>query len=187
MPGAASQASPVPAGISPDAVVSGIRSDPASGQVRIDLDESHSKEIAGSADSEAIQELLLRAVRDQGNPGLRVQSVEILKDHSRSAIVRQALLQALAHDANPGVRLKALEGLTAFSSSDDSVRKALTHALLTDANPAVRIQAIDVLTKDRDEALVGVYQEIVRTEGNNYVRLKCRDALRQMNASEGAF
>ena len=81
------------------------------------------------------------------------------------------------------MRLKALEGLASFSSSDETVRKALTQALLTDANPAVRIQAIDLLTKDRDEALVGVLQDIVRTEDNNYVRLKCRDALRQMNAS----
>ena len=188
MPGTSSQANTVPAGfVSPDAVVSGIRSDPASGQVSIDVDETHNKVSSGSPDNAAIQELLLRALRDQANPGLRVQSVEILKDHTRSASVRQALLAALAHDANAGVRLKALEGLKAFASSDESVRKALTHAVLTDSNPAVRIQAIDLLTKDRDEALVGVYQEIVRTEGNNYVRLKCKDALRQMNASEGAF
>jgi plasmid stability protein len=190
LPGSASQTSSTVAGFSPDSVVSGIRSvqpDPTTGQIRVDLDETHSKVITGSADSAMIQELLLRAVRDQANPGLRVESIEILKNHSGSAGVRRALLQALARDPNPGVRLKALEGLKAFSSSDEEVRKALTQALLSDKNPAVRIQAIDLLTKDRDEALVGVLQALVQTEDNNYVRIQCQNALRRMNASEGAF
>ena len=177
------------AGFSPE-MVSGIRSvqpDPSSGQVRIALDETYSKVVTGSPDSSEIQQLLVRASRDQGNPGLRVESIEILKDHSASASVRRALLHALTRDPNPGVRLKALEGLKHLPSSDLEVRQALTRALLSDQNPAVRIQVIEVLTEDSDEALVGVLQGLIQKEQNNYVRIRCRDALRQMNASVGAF
>jgi hypothetical protein len=169
-------------------VVSGIRSvSPGpSGEVQIALDETRSQLITGSPRSEMIQKLLLSAARNQANPGLRVESIEILKDHSDSEKVLEALLQALARDPNPGVRLAAIEGLKPLAS-EAKVRDVLTRALVTDGNPAVRIQAIELLTQRRDDALVGVLQDLVQKDENNYVRMRCRSALREMNASVGAF
>jgi anti-sigma factor RsiW len=168
-----------------DGVVSGIRATPA-GQVQIDLDQTNRRVVKGTLEDQEIRSLLLRAARDQANPGLRVESVTLLKDMSQNAQVRQALLQALAHDPNPGVRLKALEGLRPFAS-EPQVRDALTEALKEDENSGVRIEAIDVLTQDHDEALVGVLQALVQSEQNNYIKLRCKKVLRDMNASVGAF
>jgi hypothetical protein len=39
----------------------------------------------------------------------------------------------------------------------------------------------------RDDSMVGVLQNLVQTEDNNYVRLKCEKALKDMNASIGTF
>src|SRR2546426_140236 len=74
------------AGFIPMGVVSGIRSvSPGpSGDVQIALDETTSRLITGSPKRPDIQQLLLSAARNQVNPGLRVESIEILKDHSDS-------------------------------------------------------------------------------------------------------
>jgi HEAT repeat protein len=133
-----------------------------------------------------IRQLLLAAARDENDPGLRVESVGILKDHAASTEVRAALLNAVAHDANPGVRIKALEGLKSFAA-DAEVRKTLAQLLLKDENPGLRIQAIDMLTSNHDESMVGVLQNVVGKEDNSYVRWRCEKALKEMNASVGTF
>jgi HEAT repeat protein len=111
--------------------------------------------------------------------------VDLLKNRTGSVEVRDALLNALS-DTNPGVRLKALEGLKPLAA-DPQVRKTLAQVLLADDNPAVRIQAVDLLVSHRDDAMVGVLQNLVQREDNGYVRLKCEKALKEMNASIGTF
>ncbi len=173
----------------PELVVSTIRSvqpDADPGRVQIAFDETRRRVLNGSLDDQNIQRLLLSAARDEANAGLRVDSIDLLKNHSASTEVHSALLAALGHDSNAGVRLKALEGLKSMSSDEDT-RRALVRALLTDNNPGVRVQAIDLLMQQRDESLVGVLQSVVRKDQNNYVRLKCQNALQEMNASVGTF
>jgi HEAT repeats/Putative zinc-finger len=173
----------------PEMVVSTIRSvqpDPVSGRILISLDETRRRTMTGNVEDRNIQRLLLAAARDEANPGLRVDSIDLLKAHIDSAEVRRALLAALQHDPNSGVRLKALEGLRSMTADADT-RRVLAGALLNDDNPGVRVQAIDMLMQERDESLVGVLQNVVRNEQNNYVRLKCQSALQDMNASVGTF
>jgi HEAT repeat protein len=158
----------------------------ASGGVQIAVDETRRRLVSGRLDDQKIQRLLLAAMRDETNPGVRVESMEILKNRSDSREVRAALLQALLHDQNPGVRLTALEGLKRFGT-DAEIRKTLARVLLTDDNPGMRIQAIDVLTAQRDDSIVGMLQTLVRKEDNNYVRMRIQNALREMNASIGTF
>jgi len=176
------------AGTAPDSIVSSIRSvqPDNAGRVQISLDETHRRVVSGRLDDQNIQRLLLAAAREQDNPGVRVESVELLKDRSASAEVRSALLEAVTSDANPGVRLKALEGLKSFAG-DAEVRKTLAQVLLEDDNPAVRIQVIDLLIAHKDDATVSVLQTLVGKEDNGYVRMRCQNALREMNASVGTF
>jgi len=163
-----------------------VQPDP-SGRVQIVLEETRQRVLTGRPEEEPIQRLLLAAAREANDPGLRVESVEILRQRSQSEGVRQALLEALQHDPNAGVRLKALEGLKAFAGEPE-VRDALASALLRDQNPGVRIQAIDLLTQAKQqEAIVGVLQELLGREDNNYIRLRCQRALQDMNASVGTF
>jgi len=176
------------AGTTPDAIVSSIRSvqPDSTGRVQIALDETHRRVISGLLDDQNIRRLLLAAAREPDNPGVRVESVELLKDHSASAEVRSALLEAVTHDTNPGVRLKALEGLKSFAGDPD-VRKTLAQVLLKDVNPGVRMQVIDLLIAHKDDATVSVLQTLVGKEDNSYVRMRCQNALRDMNASVGTF
>ena len=180
---------PAPATVpSSDAVISTVRSvqpDP-SGGVQISLDETRRRIVSGNRNDSNIQRLLLAAARDENNPAVRVESVDILKDDPVTPEVRSVLLWAAMHDPNPGVRLKSLEGLKPMAA-DAEVRKTLSQVLLTDSNPGVRIQAIDMLTERRDDSVVGVLQHVVQREDNNYVRLRCEKALKDMKASVGTF
>jgi HEAT repeat protein len=158
----------------------------ASGRVQIVVEETSQRTLSGMMGDENIQRLLISATRNSADPGVRVESMDLLKGNGASADVRQALIHALQNDTNPGVRLKALEGLRA-SANDAETRKALAHSLLTDDNPSIRTQAIDLLVQKKEPAMVGVLQEVMRKEDNDYVRLRCRKVLHDMKASVDTF
>ncbi len=153
------------------------------GRIQIVVDETRSRVISGRLDDEPIRKLLISAAKDPSDPGLRGESVEILRHQPDSDEIRGALLNALQHDTNDGVRLKAIEALKPYAAHPD-VRKALADILLHDNNPGVRTQAIDLLTlNNREGQLVGVLQELMRKEQNTYVRERCERVLRDRKAS----
>lgn len=156
------------------------------GRVQIVVDETRQRVLSGGIDDPNIRMLMISASREQSDPGLRAESVDLLKSSCGSNDVREALLQALQHDNNSGVRLKALEGLRPYASRPE-VRKALSHALLSDDTPAIRTQAIDLLTASRHTDVVGVLQQVMEKEHDNYIRSRTIRALHEMNASAGTF
>ena len=156
------------------------------GGVQIVLDETRQRVVSGNMEDQAIRQLLLAAAKESSDPGLRVESVEMLCSRSQEAEIRNVLLAVLEHDANPGVRLKALEGLKAFAK-DQQTRQVLSRVLLKDTNSGVRSAAIDVLTSVNSQDTVGTLQELMRREDNDYVRLRTRKALSEMKASPGIF
>ncbi|MFN7994685.1 MAG: HEAT repeat domain-containing protein [Bryobacteraceae bacterium] len=179
---------PAAASLTPESAISSVRSiqpTPAGG-VQIVLDETRRRVVSGPLDDSNIQRLMLVAAHDETNPGVRVESVDILKSHSDSSEVRNLLLNRLVQDPNPGVRLQAIEGLQAFTAEPD-VRKVMAQVLLQDDNPAVRIQAVNALTSHTDDNMVGLLQNVVQKEDNTYVRRRCEKALKDMNASIGTF
>jgi hypothetical protein len=165
--------------------VRSIQSDP-SGKVQISVDEIRRHVVTGAKDDPRIRELLLSGAREEENPGVRVDSIDMLKGRADSEEVRQTLVYAVTHDPNAGVRLKALEGLKPYAG-DPSVRRTLAAVLQKDENPGVRVQAIDVLTSHRDEAMVGVLQDVAQRENNNYVRARLTRFLEDMKASVGTY
>ena len=157
------------------------------GKVQIVLDETRQRVVSGRLDEEPIRKLLLTAAKDPSDPGLRVETVEILKSRSEEDDIRSALVNSLLHDSNSGVRLKALDALKPYAAQAD-VRKALGQALLHDDNPGVRTQAIDLLTHNKNEdQMVGVLQELMRKEQNTYVRDRCGRLLREAKASVDTY
>ena len=173
---------PAPAGFA----VSGIQTVTSpSGEDQIVLDGTRTAQVMGSVNDEQIMRYLRTAATQAPNPGVRVESVEILKDHPGSAEVRRTLVDAL-DDPNPGVRLMALQGLKPVAAEAE-VHRALTSALLADENPGVRVRVIEILTERKDHDIVGVLQVLVQKEENNYVKIQCQKALRAMKASEGHF
>jgi len=169
--------------------------EPASdGRVQIVLDETRQRVISGRLDDAKIRGLLLSAAKDPSDPGLRVETVDILNTRAQSAEVRDALIYALRHDQNAGVRLKAMEGLKPFTREAD-VRSAMSQVLLNDENPGLRTQAIDWLTGGSvadqpaaDPQIINTLQELMqRGEPQDYVRERSRRALETMKASAEAY
>lgn len=158
----------------------------SAGHVQLTVDEVQRRVVSGSLDEPRIQQLLLEAVREESNPGVRVESIGVLKNSGDSEQVRRALIDAVSHDPNPGVRLKALEGLKPWAGEPD-VRKMLANVLLKDDNAGVRVQAIDLLEAHHDDSIVGVLQDVVRTEDDGYIRNRARDLLQTMKASVGTY
>ncbi len=183
-------ATPAPgisAGLSPQPVtrVRYLTPDP-SGQVQVQVEETRQHTYSGSTNDEQIRRLLMAAARDSSDPSVRAESMDLLSAGRPSAELRPVLLYALQHDPNPGVRLKALDALKPVAGVPE-VRDTLARILLADDNPGVRAGAIDLLVQHKEESTVPVLQELVQKENNSYVRLRCRKALEDMNASVGTF
>ncbi len=157
-----------------------------SGGVRIVVDETRERVFSGGLGEAPIQRLLLQAAQNPVDPGLRLDSLDILRAQSGSPAVRGALVEALRSDPNAGVRLKAIEGLKPYGA-DPQVRSVLAKVLLSDDNVGVRAQAIDLLVAHNGTAIVGVLQELMEKERDGYIRQRCQQALEAMNASMEAF
>jgi hypothetical protein len=156
------------------------------GRVQIVVDETTQRTLSGTLDDQKIQSLLLTAAKDPSDAGLRVESVNLLKNQPQSAEIRSALLYAVQHDSNAGVRLKALDGLKDFAD-DPETRKSLTQVLLKDDCPGVRKEVIDMLIQHHADSMVGVLQEVMGKEQNGYIRMRCQRALHDMNASAETY
>lgn len=156
-------------------------------RVRILFDQVRPREIIGRVEDADVRQLLLAAMKDPTDPGIRVDSLEMLKDDD-SSDVRDALLYSVQHDTNAAVRLRALEGLQRFAG-DQTTRNTLKFVLEHDDNPAVRAEAIDALAPanqlvEFSPDLAGTLEQIARSEReNDYVRLRSIQLLREMRAS----
>jgi anti-sigma factor RsiW len=166
----------------------------ANGRVQITLDETRQRIVSGGLDEQPIRELLMEAVRDPNDPGLRADSVDLLNTRvntpAQSVEIRDALIYTLQNDQNHGVRFKALEGLKAFAH-DPEVRSALSQTLLSDDDPGIRTQAIDLLIQgsgeNLDRQVIGTLQQLMLHEDNAGVRQRCQRVLASFNASPGIY
>lgn len=156
------------------------------GHIEIAVDDVRRRVVTGSIGDPAIQALLVGAVRDEANPGVRVESIGALGNSGESDEVMHALIGAVTRDPDAGVRLKAIEALKQYTGNAD-VRRTLAGVLVKDDDPGVRVQAIDLLTTHHDPSIVGILQDAVQKEDNGYIRSRCRNLLEMMNASVGTY
>jgi len=167
-----------------ESTISGIRSvseQPGSSQINIQYDTVLSQEAQGSLNDRRIQQLLLFAARNTYNPGVRMDSVDLLTQRAEDANVREALIFALRYDANPGVRFKALEALKAYVKSDVRVRDTMLEALLNDSNPGIRTEALRSVQGVRaDSSVRAVLQRLAREDDSKYIRSQARTELAQL-------
>lgn len=150
------------------------------GMLEIALDTTRRRVLTGSPDDPRMERLLVYALRNYYNSGIRLDSIELLKNRTHDNQIRSALVAALRSDRNPGVRLKALEALKGFESNGE-VKEALMQVLQQDNNPGVRIQAIDLLVKQQDTSTIPMLQRLAEGDPNNYIRMKSAGRLRELN------
>lgn len=161
------------------------------GMLQMVVDETRQRVIRGNPNEQEIRQLLMSASMDPSDAGLRGETVEILVTASPGDETRAVLIRSLLEDASDGVRLRALEGLKPYAALPE-VRMAMAQALLRDRNAGLRTQAIDVLTQSRADlntemGIVSVFQELMQTESNGYIRSQCQRKLREMKASEEVY
>ena len=161
-----------------------------SGRVRIVFDQVNQHEVTGSLDDQNVRRWLLVAIEDPADPGIRVDSVEMLSQQS-GADVQNALLNRIQHDPNAAVRLKALESIRRFSD-DPATRAVLRSVLEHDADAAVRSEAIDVLAPANEKLQVSpelavTLQNLARSEHDDYVRTRCLQLLHGASAPSDIY
>jgi hypothetical protein len=167
----------------PSTRISDIQPD-GEGRVRIVLDQINQREVVGNPQDQNVKQWLLIATQDTSDPGIRVDSVEMLGQQG-GVDVRDALLDRIQHDPNAAVRLKALESVRRFSD-DPETRNVLRSALEHDVDPAVRSEAIDILAPINQRPqlspeLAATLQNLARSENDDYVRERCLQLLRAIH------
>jgi hypothetical protein len=161
--------------------IQSVSQQPGSNQVTIKYDAVSPQVRTGSLNEPDIQQLLLYAARNNFNPGVRMDSVDLLTQRPTDTHVREALIYALRYDSNTGVRLKALDGLGAYVKGDVQVRDAVLESLMSDANPGIRVEALRLLEPVRcDSSVRIVLQRLAAKDENRYIRSQARTLLSQL-------
>lgn len=189
----------VPSGIATDAMGlvnapnARVRDIEPNGQngVRILVDRVQQQEVTGTLKDNVVRQLILNATHDPSDPGIRVDSVELLQNQT-GPDVRDALVNSVEHDTNAAVRLKALEGLRRFSG-DITARQAVEFVLKHDEDPDVRSEAINILVPA--DQPVGLTPDILTTledilasePENDYVRSRSMQVLHAVSAGSPVF
>ena len=164
--------------------ISRVAPDPQSGGVKITLDAERRVTLEGSLDDPRIQQVLVYAVKNYDNPGIRRDTLDALRSHADNPTIREALIYAMRHDPNAGVRLEVLDAVCNMKPSDD-VHRALLEAVEHDPNAGVRVAAVDALIaraekEGCDPSTGDALEHLATTDRNSYVRLKCANALMRL-------
>jgi hypothetical protein len=162
--------------------ISSIRPDPRGGLV-IEFETTRRSTFHGSPEDPQIEQLLVFAAKNYANPGIQLDSIDVLKNRAADQDIREALIAAMHTDQNPGVRLKALEGLRGLGA-DEQVKQALLDVLLGDSNAGMRIEAINQLSRLPDRSTVPLLQRLAAGDPNGYVRSRSAATLRELHAPE---
>jgi hypothetical protein len=161
--------------------IQSVAQQPGSNLVTVKYDAVSPQVRTGSLNDPNIQQLLLYAARNNFNPGVRMDSVDLLTQQPNDTHVREALIYALRYDSNTGVRLKALDGLGPAVKVDVQVRDAVLESLMADSNPGVRIEALRLLMPVRADSSVRiVLQRLAAKDENRYIRSQARTLLSQL-------
>lgn len=158
--------------------IRGVQIDPATNNVQISYDKLTPDSVQGSLEDPRIQQLLVYSSQYKYNPGVRMDSVDLLSRNGDKDWARAALLYALRYDSNPGVRLKALDGLQTFVPGDLRVRNAVIEALLSDTNQGIRNQAIRLLEPVKgDSSVREALAQLAAKDQNPYLRAEAQRML----------
>ncbi len=172
-----------PAGAQPraEASISGIRAiqqEPGTGRVNIQYDKTTPEQAQGSLNDPEIQQLLLYAARNNYNSGVRMDSIDVLRQKPEDGRIREGLVFALRYDSNPGVRMKALEAVTPYVRGDIRVRNAVLETLLNDNNPGIRLGALHALEAVRaDTSVRQGLRQLAKDDPNPAIRTESRKML----------
>lgn len=168
--------------------ISQVLPDPQSGGVRITLDAERRVTLEGSLDDPRIRQVLVSTIRGYDNPGIRRDTLDVLRLQTGDPSVRAALLYALGHDANAGVRLEALKTVQ-HMECDAETHQCLLNAVEHDSNVGVRTAAIDALMQHlqeegMDDEVLAAFESLATSDRDPVVRMRCLSAVRRLQGNE---
>lgn len=168
--------------------ISQVAPDPQSGGVRITLDAERRVTLEGSLDDPRIRQVLVSTIKGYENPGIRLDTLDALRMHTKDPSIREALLYALGHDPNAGVRLEALKTVRHMECDEDTHR-VLLHAVEHDSNVGVRTAAVDALVQHlqeegMDDEVLTAFEKLAASDQDPVVRMRCLSAVRRLQGNE---
>ncbi len=163
--------------------ISRVAPDPRTGAVHITLDAERRLTLEGSLDDPHIQQVLVYALRNYNNPGIRRDTLDVLRSRSQSPNVRDALLYAMQSDPNAGVRLEALEMVQSMEWTP-KVQQAMLNTLKHDTNSGARVEAINALIRHAGKEALPVLEKMAVNDPSRYVRIKCAAAIRELGGND---
>jgi hypothetical protein len=168
-----------------------VQKDEATGEVEFRFDATTPVRVKGNVKTdERVQKVLARAAVSAENPGTRLRAVATMAEHASGQQpvtndVKTALISVAKYDENRGVRQEALKALERFLPDPDIVQVYI-YVLKTEKNTGMKIAAINTLARMRlagqpySEDLLRILTEKVQSDENNYIRLKAKEALREV-------
>lgn len=163
--------------------ISELEPDPQTGQLQITLDAQRHVTLSGSLDDPQIRQVLLHTVRNYNNPGIRRDTLDLLRQRAAIREVRDTFIYVMRNDANDGVRMEALEAVQGLEWSPE-VRAAFLHVVQNDTNPGLRIAAVNALVGSADQQVLPVLRELAEKDSNTYIRMQCANAVRELEGEE---
>jgi hypothetical protein len=162
--------------------ISQIAQDPQSGGVRITLDAERRVTLEGSLDDPRIREVLVNTMKNYDNPGIRRDTLDVLRADPEEPSIRAALMAAM-HDGNPGVRLEALKTVNHMECGVET-HGELLKVVEKDSNAGVRTAAIDALVEHLqaegpDAEVTAGFEKVATSDLDAAVRMRCLAALRK--------
>ena len=174
--------------------------DSAAPRVQLQLNSDNPMRLEGGPDDADVERVLTFVVANgqRFDPGVLLDSVDLLATRVGDPAVRLALCYAVSTDPNPGVRLKAIEALRGYGR-DAQVQQTLLDALDQDDNSGVRIEAVNALSvalssageetgnaavSAHDPRVVECLRHSAQNDGNHYVRMTAAAALQQIAADQ---
>lgn len=157
-----------------------IDSDASDGEVEFEFDAVAPMHMKGRIDDPEVQKLLTHALLNESNAGVRLSTVNALRDHTgykkvADQSIKAVLIMSLRSDVNPGVRREALRVLQQYDFDND-IRDALLFVITKDGNAGIRVAAINALEIAKmdgikfDDATINALKKQIGKEKNNYVR-----------------
>ena len=168
--------------------------DSRSGDVEFTFETITPVHIRGNINEENVQRVLARALVSDQNTGNRIRAVGMIATQTDQGQlnktqlnpeVRTALITALLHDQNLGVRKEAL-GVLKNYLPDPVIVRALLDVLANEKSTALKIAAINSLDFSRNEKqpmnpeILEMLKQKAQSDDNNYIRIKAKAALREI-------
>lgn len=135
--------------------------------------------LSGEKDQELVQKLLIHSIKNESNPGTRLNSINMMREKENFVVdneIKTVLIATVKTDSNAGVRREALKILTEIPFDDD-LKTAFMYVLAHDDNSGLRIEAMRSLVdaykngKIKDDKFKDNLNEKIQSEQNSYIKI----------------